>query len=212
VPGAVAQLADCGIQIASIAGPTDELTIRACGESGVPIIRICPRIEEIGYLATEAKFQREFDELVPILDECGVSIGIQNHCNQWISSCAGVRRLIEKYDPRHICAVWDPAHNAVAGEIPELAIDLVWSHLRMVNLKSACWLRKNGPEAEVAEWQLYWTTGRQGITPWADVVAQLKKRDWQGPICLSAEYNDHDAVDRHVADDIAYARRLFEAE
>lgn len=212
LPGAVGQLAACGVQVVSVAGPTDEPTIRACGECGVPIIRICPRIEEIGYLATEEKLWREFDALVPLLDECGVAIGIQNHCNEWISSSAGVRRLIERYDPSHVCAVWDPAHNALAGEVPELAIDLSWSHLRMVNLKSACWLRANGPEAEVAQWKLHWTTGRQGIAPWPKVVSLLKQRGWEGPVCLTAEYSDHEATDRLIRDDIAYARSLFETQ
>jgi len=37
-----------------------------------------------------------------------------------------------------------------------------------------------------------------------------KKRNFSGDICLTAEYSDHDAVDRLIAEDIAFAKSLFE--
>ena len=41
------------MKIGSVAGPADEATVEACGEAGVPIIRIMAGIDmEIGYLAT----------------------------------------------------------------------------------------------------------------------------------------------------------------
>jgi hypothetical protein len=91
-----------------------------------------------------------------------------------------------------------------------MAIDIVWSHLCMVNLKSAFWRRTNGPEAEVAAWEPYWTTGRQGRANWARVAAELQRREYDGPVCLTAEYTDEPAVDRLIAEDIAFARSLFD--
>ena len=53
---AVKILGDQGVVISSIAGPTDEPTIAACGENGIPIIRICQGIDlKIGYLESEKK-------------------------------------------------------------------------------------------------------------------------------------------------------------
>ena len=210
LPEAARIFADHGVAIESIAGPTDEMTIAACAEVGVPIIRICLPIGPEGYLATEARYRREFAELAPTLEQHGVAVGIQNHCNNQVGSCLGVMRLIAEYPPEQFCMVWDAAHNVLAGEIPEQAIDICRSHLRMVNLKSPWWMRANGFESARAEWRMMWTTGRQGIAPWPRVVEQLKARDWSGPVCLTAEYSDHGAVDRAVADDLAYARELFE--
>ncbi len=122
----------------------------------------------------------------------------------------GIRHLIEKYDPRHIGAVLDFAHCALNGEIPELALDIVWSHLRMVNFKNAYWQRTNGPEAQAAAYKVYWTSGRQGLASWARVAQELKQRGYSGPICLTAEYSDDAAVDRLISEDITYARSLFE--
>ena len=88
----------------------------------------------------------------------------------------GLQYLIGKYDPKHVCAVWDAAHNALNGEDPEMAIDIVWSHLGMVNLKNAYWVRTTKPEAEYAKWRPFWTTGRRGLASWPRVAAELKKR------------------------------------
>ena len=93
-------LANEGIRIASVAGPTAERTIAACAEAGVPIIRICPGMgDEAGYMAAEARLQREFNRIGPVLAQHGVAIGVQNHCGRSVTSAMGIRHLIEKYDP-----------------------------------------------------------------------------------------------------------------
>ena len=79
----------------------------------------------------------------------------------------------------------------------------------MVNLTNALWRRVNGPEAEYAEWALYRTAGRQGLAPWPVVVSEFESRDYDGVVCLTAEYSDHASVDRLIAGDIAFAKALF---
>jgi sugar phosphate isomerase/epimerase len=139
-----------------------------------------------------------------------VTVGIQNHADFFVSNAAGLRRLLDGRDPRHVAAVWDAAHNALSGEEPELGLDLVWSHLCMVNLKNAFWRRVNGPEAEVAKWEHYYTSGRQGIASWPRIARVLLDRGWQGTVCLTAEYTAADQVNRLAAEDIAFARSLLE--
>ncbi len=209
LPEAARVFADHGVSIESVAGPTDEATIAACAEAGVPIIRICPAIGPDGYWATLERLRSEFDELQPILADHGVAIGLQNHCNNFISPAQTIMDLIGDYSPEQFCAVWDPAHNVLSGEIPEQAIEIFWSHLRMVNFKNPVWLRQNGPEAAVAEWRMYWTTGRQGIANWQKVVRLLQEREWTGPVTLCAEYSDRESVDRLIVDDLAFAQTLF---
>ena len=74
LPKAVKLLADEGLKIFSIAGPTDEAALAACAEAGVPVIRIMAPIGEAGYLASERKYQAEFDALLPLLEKYGVKI------------------------------------------------------------------------------------------------------------------------------------------
>ncbi len=209
-PRAGRRLADHRLRHARLAGPAAARTIPACGEAAAPVIRHCVSIRpDETYFEGETRLQRQFDTLVPALDRYGVTLGIQNHCGRDVCNAMGLRSLVGQYDPRHVAAVWDAAHNALQGEEPELALDIVGSHLCMVNLKNAFWRRTNGPEAEVAAWRPYWTLGRHGLASWPRVAASLKKRGYSGVICLTAEYSDEDAVDRLVAADLAFARSLF---
>jgi sugar phosphate isomerase/epimerase len=207
---AVAILGDRGIRIDSIAGPTDERTIAACADCGVPVIRVCLEIRRgEGYMAGEARLRRELDALLPLLDQYGVTLGVQNHSGAYVCNAMGLRSLLTGYDPRRVAAVWDAAHNALNGEEPEMALDIVWPWLRMVNLKNAFWRRTRGPEAEVVEWSPYWTSGRQGIASWPRVACELRRRGYAGVVCLTAEYSDEASVDRLVAEDLAFARSLL---
>jgi sugar phosphate isomerase/epimerase len=210
LPVAARTLAQFGLRILSVAGPTDEATIAACAEAGVPIIRVMARIgADETYLQAEERLWREYDTLVPLLDKYGVTVGVQNHCARFVANGVALRRLVECYDPQHIAAVWDAAHEALDGGDVDLALDAVWSHLCMVNLKNAVWQRTNGPEAEYARWRVWWTNGRQGLAIWPDVVAQLAQRHYSGVVCLTAEYSDEESVERLIAEDMAFARSLF---
>lgn len=210
LPEAAKVFADHGVKVGSIAGPTDETTIAACAEAGVPIIRICVEIpKEKDYLSAVADTQRGWDDLVPILDKHGVKLGIQNHYRRCIANAMQLRHALEPFDPKNICAVWDAGHNALEGEQIDFALDTVWSDLGMVNLKNGFWRRTSGPEAPVAEWRVYWTSGRQGRADWGWVIRELKERGYRGDVCLSAEYSDHDRVNELVAEDIAFARGLL---
>lgn len=209
LPKAARELAEFGLRIFSVAGPTDEPTIRACAESGVPTIRTMARVSAAGYVAAEAELQRQYDALLPLLDASGVRIGVQNHCDRFVANAVGLRALVGKYDPRTVAGVWDAAHEALNGNDPELALNIVWPYLCMVNLKNAFWQRTNGPEADHAQWRHYWTSGRHGLASWPRVVAELKCRGYTGVICLTAEYSDEALVDQLIAEDIAYARSLF---
>ena len=209
LPSAARRLDAFGLKIYSVAGPTDEATIATCAELGIPIIRVMVAIGDDGYRATEEQVRRDFDRMIPLLDRHGVKVGVQNHNGNFISNASGLRHLIESYDPRHVCAVWDAAHNALNGEAAELALDIIWPHLGMVNLKNAYWERINGPEAEVASWRIHWTTGRHGLASWTRVATELNRRDYKGVVCLTAEYSDEEAVNRLVAEDLAYAKTLF---
>ena len=38
---------------------------------------------------------------------------------------------------------------------------------------------------------------------------ELKKRNYVGDICLSAEYSDEEKVNEYIADDLTFAKELF---
>lgn len=210
LPEAARVFAGHGLRIASIAGPADEPTIAACAAAGVPLIRIMAAIPPgVDYLTAVAERQREWDRLVPVLARYEVGLGVQNHSGRWIANAMQLRHAIKRYDPARIGAVWDAAHNALQGENQDLALDTIWSHLRLVNLKNAFMRRTNGPEAAVAEWASYWTTGRCGLADWRLTAAELNRRGYTGDVCLTAEYTEQQNLEHWIVEDLAYARSLF---
>jgi len=214
---AIQAFADEGIVVKSVAAPTDGVRpgftadlIAACAENDVPLIRVFPFIRPgEPYLEGEARVQKELESLLPLLEQCRVTVGVQNHCGPCFTGAMHLRHLIERFDPKRIGAILDAGYTGLSGEEPEHAIDMVWSHLCMVNFKNAFRKLRTGPEAEQAEWQVYWTSGRHGLSDWRRYAAELKKRQWRGTACLTAEYSDPNAVDRLIADDLRYARSLF---
>lgn len=221
LPEAVKILGDQGIKIGSVAGTVDEATIGAMGECGIQILRICVGIDmSAGYMATEDKLREEWDLLIPALDAAGVNIGVQNHCDNMVGSAIGIMHLIEKYDPKHVSAVYDPAHCGLDGEPAVMGLDICWSHLSLVNLKSAYRQRTNGYDEPEAVHQVIWSTCRHSLFSWSKLVTDLKTRDYSGDICLPAEYTSFEEGkpsgikmgDSCVDDlkvDIAYLRQLM---
>ncbi|MHC4983192.1 MAG: sugar phosphate isomerase/epimerase family protein [Planctomycetota bacterium] len=214
LPQAVRIFADRGLKIGTVApamgASPSEALIAACAEARVPIIRVCVSIpKDKDYLTAVADYQKQWHELLGLLERYGVAIGVQNHNGRYIANAMQLRHAMERYDPRHVCAVWDAGHSGLQCEKIDIALDTVWSHLRVVNLKSAYWKRIFPPDAEVAQWTAFWTTGRQGCANWPAVAEQLKSRGFAGDVCLTAEYTDRDSVDQFIAEDVRFARSLF---
>lgn len=210
LPRAVAELAREGVKVLSIAGPADERTITACAVAGVSVIRVMARIADgERYTEAEARLRREYAALQPVLEQRGVTLGVQNHCDSFVPNALGLRALLKDFDADQIAAVWDAAHEALVGTSAPYALDVVWDHLCMVNLKNGFWRRLTGPEGEQARWEHYWTDAHRGLADWPCVVAELQRRAYRGVVCLTAEYSDRESVDRLIAEDLRYAKELF---
>ncbi|MEX0777842.1 MAG: sugar phosphate isomerase/epimerase [Phycisphaeraceae bacterium] len=208
---AVRVLGQSGVQIRSVA--TDQPTpalIEVCGEIGVPLIRaLAPIPHHQNFWEAVEDMQRRWDRLVPSLARHGVALGIQNHCDRYLTNAMHLWFAINRYDPKQVTAVWDPAHNALQGEDLELALDILGTHLGMVSLKNA--LRRRRPQAHPRHgaWETYWTRGHEGLADWRGIATELRRRGWSGNVCLHAEYSEEHRVDELIADDLTYARAIF---
>jgi len=208
-----------GVRIRSIAASADKTMVAACGDAGVPIIRIMASIDlKKGYRACVEEHQRTFDALLPELERHKVLIGVQNHCDNFVGSAIGLVHLLGKYDPRKVGAVLDPAHCGLDGEPEEMAVDIAWPNLALVNLKNAYWQMLAGADAE-PQWRKFWCTGRFGLFSWPVVLRELSKRGYAGDYCLTAEYSNPDqqgdlqgdAVLPLIREDIRYLKGLLSA-
>lgn len=203
LPGFARTLADQGVSIGSVASTTDEAVFAACAHVGVPIIRIMLPVGPAGYLAAERDIRRQLEAALPLCERYGVRLGIQPHHGAYISDATGLRALIEQFPSQFVGAVWDAAHDALAGQQPEYSLDLLWSHLSMVNFK-------NGHYQKTEKgWRTYFTTATEGMADWARIAAYLKQREFQGTICLTAEYSAPGTADDLIGPDLQYAKSLF---
>jgi sugar phosphate isomerase/epimerase len=213
LPRAVKILGDYGVTIVNVTADlplSDERLYAACASAEIPMNRVMFHLGDKSYWEAEKAARQQLDAALPHCEQYNVQIGIQNHVGRFVGvHDLGLHHLVRDYNARHIGIIWDAAHNALAGMEPEPALEVVESHLCMVNFKNAFWQRVNGPEASMAEWRVYWTLGRHGLASWPRVVAKLKAMEYTGPICLTAEYSDHDRVDALIAEDLAFARSLL---
>ena len=205
---------ESGISIESIApnftSDGAELTPRlfeACGKAGVPIIRVCPTPRDgESYPDAEKRWQKLFLGMASALESNNVAIGIQNHSGRNVPVHAfGLRSLLAPLPSKSIGAVWDAAHNALEGEGIGFALDLIYGpHFKMLNLKNGYKKRSDD-----GKWKTFWCKGDEGLSDWKAVAENLKKRGFNGVVCLTAEYSEPGGPEKHLAADIAYAKRLF---
>ena len=215
LPEAVRVLGEEGVKVLNITADlalNDERLYQASAKAGVHMNRVIfDRRDAENYWDAERRAKAQLEQAIPFCEKYGFQIGVQNHFGRCVPvNAMGMHHLIKDYNPRHIGAIWDPAHNALEGEDPEPALDMVTSHLCVVNLKNAFWRSVDGPESQEAKWKVYWTSGRHGRSSWRRVAEKLKQMRYQGPVCLSGEYSLENEVDRLVVEDLAFAKECFQ--
>ena len=216
LPAAVKTLGDLGVAIVNVTVDlplTDERLYAACAASGITMNRVIFKRSSPSYWESDNAARRQLAAALPLCEQYGVKLGIQHHYGGSVPiNSMGLYNLVKDYDPRWVGAIWDPAHNALQGEDALTGLELVKSHLCMVNLKNAYWRRTNPPDGSTAQWGAYFCAGPHGRTSWAEVAQGVKQVGYTGPLTFSAEYTDDTYTDRLLEADLAFARKLFDGE
>lgn len=203
----VAVMADSGVTIASVASSPTPAVFEVCAAQRVPLIRIMVNVSEAGYVETGDRIRRQLDELVPLVERTGVRIGIQPHHGAFVADSSELAFLLRDYDPSTIVAIWDAAHDGLAGKKPRNGLTLLRDRLAMANFKNAYY------EASASEdgvrWRPTFVSGPEGLCPWAEAAAYLMETHYSGPICMPAEYTDDSDLVEKVRRDLGYLRDLF---
>jgi len=199
-----------GVVVSSVAAVTEEWAFAACAAASCNIIRIMASTDRnMRYLDWERSYIKYLEGIEPLARKYGVTVGIQNHFGYMVSSTMELKRIVEKFDPKYVAAIWDAGHSGLAGEMTEQVLDIIWDNLCLVNLKNAFYKRANGPEAPHAKYTPYFTLGCHGLADYVKIAAYLKSREYKGDICLTAEYSDEKLVDALAPVDLAYVKSLF---
>jgi len=199
---------DHGLRIYSVAGaPTEELFV-ACAESGVPQIRIMIPVSDDGFTATGRLVRDELNDIASRSSKYPVRVIVQPHFGYFVSNSVDLANLLKDYDPESIGAIWDAAHEALAGRAPEHGLESLWRWLSLVNFKNVYYRRTNAEGSQKVEWKPYFTDGPDGMAQWGRAIRYLVEHSYSGPICLTAEYTDETDLESRVTHDLKFAQSL----
>lgn len=204
-------LADAGLRIASVASTPSEPVFGACADLGIPVIRIMAPVAAAGYAASDAELRRYLDSLVPSCERFAVRVGIQPHIDDYIADSLELANVLADYDPAHICAVWDSAHDALARKPPAHTLPALWSHLAIVNFKNACYEPAGRRPDGSRVWKTVFVAGADGLGDWSEAADTLVDGGYAGNICMAAEFTDETDLEHKVARDFAYLQSLLVA-
>ncbi|MCL2519340.1 MAG: sugar phosphate isomerase/epimerase [Oscillospiraceae bacterium] len=206
-PKLVETMKDYGIAVTSVASDITEPIFEACGTAGVKLIRIMADIDlKVNYFRSELEWCRKLYNVLPYCEKYGVKVGIQQHSGAFIFTSMELRRLLEKLDQRYYGAIWDAAHSAIAYENPEVALNILWEYLVLVNFKNA-YVKQISENP--AKFYPYFTTAEKGVSDWQRAINCLLKKGYNDVICMPAEYSDTANVDTYIKEDLAYLKNII---
>ncbi len=206
-----------GLTIQSVATDLSTEAIHACAAAKVPILRTMLKLNpDLSYFENVRAFRRKCESIIALTAGSGVSIGLQNHADRFACSAVSIMQAIEPLDKDYVSAVVDLGHTGLDGENEDIAIDVTWSRLSMVNLKNSI-RERTTVENGIQQWRRKWVPGKEGITNWDKGIEELGRRNYTGPICITAEYADDnfkpiggDAIIPYLKDDMDFLKQLIE--
>ena len=198
-----------GCPVLRIAAPLTEPVFRGCAKAGIPAIRVMFTGENAAVPFWD-RFDRMLQTLkqaLPLCREYGVKIAVQPHYGPGISNSMELYELLRQCDSPWVGGVWDAGHAGLAGEPPEQGLDILWHYLMWVNLKAAVYRPADG-----FGWKPFFTDGTQSMCSWERTAAYLKHRQYDGVVCIFAEYTEENRTEKFTGMDLEYAKKLFSGQ
>lgn len=236
LPDAVRAWRDLGVDCPMISSSTDLIDpdatdavtlFEAAAAAGVPRIKIGyfkfssgTSFEELWSLA-----RRRLEGFEQLSRRTGVQTLYHTHSGQCLgSNCAGMRHLLQDYDPQQVGAYVDLGHLAINGEDVQIGLAMLRDRLSAIGGKDARHFPDERPDRRARFADGFVLLG-QGAAEWPEAIALLKSWGFNGPITVHTEYTtDQDVIGtvgageytpearalraRGEVEDLAYLREL----
>ncbi len=239
LPGALRAWREIGVDCPMISSSTDLIDphaahavalFEAAAAAGVPRIKI-------GYFKFNpgdwfehcwSTARRSLDGFERLSRRTGVQTMYHTHSGQCLgSNCAGLRHLLQDYDPEHVGAYVDFGHLAINGEDVQMGLAMLRDRLSAIGGKDARHFPDQRPDRRASFADGFVLLG-QGAAEWPEAVALLKGWGFDGPVTIHTEYTtDQDVIStvgageytpeaialraRGEVEDLAYLRELVQA-
>jgi sugar phosphate isomerase/epimerase len=181
LPGFAEQLRAEGVEPISIASDLAESTFEAAAEARVPMIRIMAELRADGYAASVARVRVELEDVAAYAAQYSVRVGVQPHHGEFVASTLGVVDLLDGLPTEHFQVVWDAAHDALAGDAPQVTLDLAKDRLGIVNLKNATYVPVEPTGNVGGDWKPWFVPGTEGLSNWSAVFRALEQHRAENP-------------------------------
>lgn len=174
-----------------------ESIFEACRDAEIPFIKL-------GYWQWRAQqeywdgvseIRRALEGFQKLGEKYGVCSLLHTHAGpHYGSNASGVMHLLHGFDPQHVAAYLDPAHQVIQGEPAALAFSIAAPYLRMIGVKNARYFRPQTSDDESASkenaaWQSEWCLLEDGLVDWPAVLAALRQAEYCGPLSFHATYS-----------------------
>ncbi len=198
LPRATQRFQDEGLAIPLITTPTSFTTpaadfakdlYAACGAAGVQYIKIGYwhwQAEE-PYWDTVKRVKETLQGFAALSAQHGVTTLVHNHSGRSMGlNGSAAMHLVQDFDPAHVAIFADPGHLAICGEPPDMALDIMRSHLRVCAFKDLTHRQRqqNGRTVRGSECVRMGT----GLVDWENVLTTLQAFSFSGPVSFHSEY------------------------
>ncbi len=166
-----------------------------CGRVGIPFIKIGYWVwgEGDDYWCAVARLKEKIRCFERLSRETGVATVLHTHSGNCYGSTAhSAVDLIRDTDPRWVGIYLDPAHLAIGGERPQMALAIIGDRLKLVAAKNVFYRRLDD-----GHWSPVWCQLNEGLVDWTEFVRRLVQVSFGGPISLHAEYSAPASEDEH---------------
>ncbi|MDE2904335.1 MAG: TIM barrel protein [Chloroflexota bacterium] len=240
LPGSVRTWRELGVDCPMISSSTDltdpdsddaKTLFEAAAAAGVQRIKIGyfkfspgDSFEDLWSLA-----RRRLEGFERLSRRTGVQTMYHTHSGQCLgSNSAGMRHLLQDYDPAHVGAYVDLGHLAINGEDVQMGLAMLRDRLSAIGGKDARHFPDERPDRRARFADGFVLLG-QGAAEWPEAMALLESWGFDGPITVHTEYTtDQDVIGtvgageytpeaialraRGEVEDLAYLRGLRSSE
>lgn len=198
LPAAARRFREAGLSIPLITTPTSFTDPQAdfaadlyagCAEAGVRFVKIgyWHWSAAEGYWDAVARVQARLSDFAELSAQYGVATLVHNHSGRSMGlNGSAAMHLVQDFDPAQIALFADPGHLAICGEPPDMALDIMRSHLAVCAFKDL----KHVPAQRAGRsvWASRCVRMGQGLVDWVNVLAALDAQSFAGPVSFHSEY------------------------
>ena len=185
------------IVVTGASGPLDEEFLSACGDNGIPMVRILlPFSDRRDIDASIDASKRTVEAAMKIAERNNVVIGIQEHVDNVAFNTELLYLLVKYFDSPYVRAIWDSAQSAMAGEDWSFGLGFILPYCCSINLKNIVFTNPG----------VAFVPGDEGILKWNEIISGIVKEGYSGNITLTHEYTDQSDVAAFLRRDCALCR------